>query len=162
MYKNKKKKIAIICAMAIVAHETSKKKKNRKTWVKKWIEQRSEQSNVTLLKDLKENNPDDFKNYLRMDETDFTNLLELVAHRLKKQDTVMRKSISPAERLIATLRFLSTGNSYEDLKFSTKIAAQTLGHIIPETCLALYDVLKDKYMKVKYLIFIIITIKLPR
>jgi len=65
----------------------------------------------------------------------------------------MRKSISPAEHLIATLRFLSTGNSYEDLKFSTKIAAQTLGHIIPETCLALYDVLKDKYMKVKYLIF---------
>lgn len=75
MYKNKKKKIAIICAMAIVAHETSKKKKNRRTWVKKWIEQRSEQSNVTLLKDLKENNPDDFKNYLRMDDTDFTNLL---------------------------------------------------------------------------------------
>lgn len=73
----------------------------------------------------------------------------------------MRKSISPAERLIATLRFLSTDNSYEDLKFSTKIAAQTLlGHIIPETCLALYDVLKDKYMKVKYLILIII--KLPR
>ena len=75
MYKNKKKKIAIICAMAIVAQETSKKKKNRKTWVKKWIEQRSQQSNVTLLKDLKENNPDDFKNYLRMDDTDFTNLL---------------------------------------------------------------------------------------
>jgi hypothetical protein len=76
----------------------------------------------------------------------------------------MRKSISPAERLIATLRFLSTGNSYEDLKFSTKIATQTLGHIIPETCLALYDVLKDKYMKVKiYLIFIIIIIiKLAR
>lgn len=68
---------------------------------------------------------------------------------MKKQDTVMRKSISPAERLIVTLRFLSTGNSYEDLKFSTKIAAQTLGHIIPETCLALYDVLKDKYIKVK-------------
>lgn len=83
-------------------------------------------------------------------------IIELVGHRLKKQDTAMRKSISPEERLIATLRFLSTGNSYEDLKFSTKIAAQTLGHIIPETCLALYDVLKDKYMKVKYLIFIIL------
>ncbi|CAI6376281.1 unnamed protein product [Macrosiphum euphorbiae] len=94
--------------MAIVAHEISKKKKNRKTWVKKWIEQRSEQSNVTLVstKGFKKKNPDDFKNYLRMDDTDFTNLLELVAHRLKKQDTVMRKSISPAERLIATLRFL--------------------------------------------------------
>lgn len=74
----------------------------------------------------------------------------------------MRKSISPEKRLIATLRFLSTGNSYEDLKFSTKIAAQTLGHIIPETYMAIYDVLRDKCMKVNYLIFIIIIIKLPR
>lgn len=51
------------------------RKKKSKNMGKKWIEQRSEQSNVTLLKDLKENNPDDFKNYLRMDDTDFTNLL---------------------------------------------------------------------------------------
>lgn len=69
----------------------------------------------------------------------------------------MRKSIPPEKRLIATLRFLSTGNSYEDLKFSTKIAAQTLGHIIPETCLAIYDVLKDKYMKVKYLLLLLLS-----
>lgn len=52
-----------------------KKTKNRKTWVKKWIKQRSQRSNVTLLKDLKENNPDNFKNYLRMDDTGFTYLL---------------------------------------------------------------------------------------
>jgi len=59
----------------LLRRKLQKKKKKRKTWVNKWIEQRSEQSNVTLLKDLKENNPDDFKNYLRMDDTDFTNLL---------------------------------------------------------------------------------------
>jgi len=42
MYKNKKKKIAIICAMAIVVQETSKKTKNKsKNMGKKWIEQRN-------------------------------------------------------------------------------------------------------------------------
>ncbi|KAH1010963.1 hypothetical protein HUJ04_000413 [Dendroctonus ponderosae] len=59
----------------------------------------------------------------------------------------MRQAITHEERLIATLRFLATGRSYEDLKFSTCIAAQTLGQLIPETCQAIYNVLKVKYMK---------------
>lgn len=58
----------------------------------------------------------------------------------------MRQAIPSEERLIATLRFLATGRSYEDLKFSTGIAAQTLGYIIPETCKAIFDVLKKDYL----------------
>lgn len=60
----------------------------------------------------------------------------------------MRECISPEERLVATLRFLATGRNYEDLKFTTRIAAQTLGGIIPETCQIIYENLKDEYMKV--------------
>lgn len=60
----------------------------------------------------------------------------------------MRESIPAEERLIVTLRYLATGRSYEDLKFSCGIAAQTLGYIIPETCKIIYEVLKYKYMKV--------------
>ncbi|KAL4156128.1 hypothetical protein QTP88_000163 [Uroleucon formosanum] len=56
--------------------------------------------------------------------------------------TIMRQAIPAEERLIAT------GKSYEDLKFSTGIAAQTLGSIIPETCKAIYEILQDTYMKV--------------
>jgi hypothetical protein len=44
----------------------------------------------------------------------------------------MRNSIIAEERLTATLRYLATGNSYEDLKFSTGISPQSLGKIIPE------------------------------
>jgi hypothetical protein len=50
----------------------------------------------------------------------------------------MSLSISPHERLTVTLRFLATGRSHEDLKFRTLISAQSLGHIIPETCEAIY------------------------
>ncbi|VEN44318.1 unnamed protein product [Callosobruchus maculatus] len=45
----------------------------------------------------------------------------------------MRQSISPHERLTATLRFLATGRSYEDLEFSVAISPQALGQVIPET-----------------------------
>ncbi|KAJ8728800.1 hypothetical protein PYW07_006496 [Mythimna separata] len=59
----------------------------------------------------------------------------------------MRQAISPHERLCATLRFLASGMSYEELKFPTVISPQRLGVIIPETCKAILTVLKD-YMKV--------------
>jgi hypothetical protein len=57
----------------------------------------------------------------------------------------MRQAITPHERLTATLRFLATGISYEDLKFSTIMSPQALGKIIPETCRAIYKVLKEYY-----------------
>ena len=41
---------------------------------------------------------------------------------IEKEGTILRKSISAHERLTATLRFLATGCSYKDLKFSTRIA----------------------------------------
>ena len=85
---------------------------------------------------------EDYKNYLRMDNSCFAHLLDLISPTIKKQNTLMRDGIPPEQRLIATLRFLATGRSYEDLKFSCKISPQLLGKIIPETCKAIYEVLR--------------------
>jgi len=115
-------------------------------------------SDITLLRELEENNPDDYKNYLRMDSKDFQFLLELIGPKIRKQDTVMRAAISAEERLIATLRFLATGRSYEDFKFSTCISAPSLSFIIPETCKAIFEALKMDYMKVIIHISIFITL----
>ena len=62
----------------------------------------------------------------------------------------MRDAFSAEERLSATLRFLATRESYKDLKFNTVISPQLLG-IIPEVCTAIYEELKGKYLKVKFL-----------
>jgi hypothetical protein len=91
---------------------------------------------MQLLRELRENNPDDFRNYLRMNDTTFDHLLNMVKPYVTKQNTVMRASVSPEERLIATLRFLAAGRS------STRIFAQALGYIIPETCKVIYEKLK--------------------
>lgn len=74
----------------------------------------------------------------------------MVTPMIKKEDTVMRNSISAHERLSVTLRFLATGRSYEDLKFSAIISPQALGKNIPETCEALYKVLRRDYFKVSH------------
>lgn len=84
-----------------------------------------------------------------MDEDSYLELLALISPLIKKSDTQMRSAITPHEKLTATLRFLATGRTYENLKFTTIISPQALGRIIPETCEALYSVLKTDYLTVK-------------
>jgi len=81
-----------------------------------------------------------------MDENGYLKLLLHITPLIKRQATVMRKSVSPHERLTVTLRFLVTGRSYEDMKFSTAISPASLS-IIPETC-AISEVLRNEYLKV--------------
>jgi hypothetical protein len=57
----------------------------------------------------------------------------------------MWQAITPHEGLTATLRFLATGRSYEDFKFSIIMSPQALGKTIPETCRVIYKVLKEYY-----------------
>ncbi|KAF9411120.1 hypothetical protein HW555_009982 [Spodoptera exigua] len=59
----------------------------------------------------------------------------------------MADSISAKQRLVVTLRFLATGNSYQDLKYSSLISQPMLSIIIPETCSAIYTCL-EHYIKI--------------
>jgi hypothetical protein len=90
-----------------------------------------------------------------MSEENFMILLEKVRPLIEKEDTVLRAAITAEERLAVTIRFLATGRSYEDLKFSAIISPQALGKIIPGTCKAIYSVLKNEYMKVNCLLYLI-------
>jgi hypothetical protein len=80
----------------------------------------------------------------------FGELLEMVTPFIEKEDTIMRNWTSHKKRLFATLRFLTTGLTFEDLKFVTEIAAQTLGKIVIETCEAVITVLKSNIKVIIY------------
>ncbi|KAB0800103.1 hypothetical protein PPYR_07983 [Photinus pyralis] len=150
MYKIRRKKCIAALCVAVQMNLTEEEKKKR-VWVKKWREDRNKFGHMPLLNELRLNFPDDFKNYLRMDPDTFKILLNLISPIISKQNTKLRESISAEERLMATLRYLATGRSFEDLKFSTGISSSALCQIIPETCKALYQVLKKEYMKVSHL-----------
>ena len=63
----------------------------------------------TLVQELRLLDMSAYKNYLRMDDASYQELLGLVTPILEKCDTVMRRAITPAEMLATTLRFLATG-----------------------------------------------------
>lgn len=71
-------------------------------------------------------------------------LLFRITPYIEKKDTVMRKAISPRMRLSATLRYLATGNSFQDLSFSTRIAPNTLSQVVMETVRAIISVLEEE------------------
>ena len=52
------------------------------------------------------------------------------------------------ERLSITLRYLVTGNTFEDLKFISAIAPHTIGKVVIETYEAIISYLHE-YIKVK-------------
>lgn len=130
----------------LLTHQTGKNRK--RFWVKEWLQDRESLSHMKLVKRLKNTSTEDLKNYLRMDEACFKKILKLVKPYLQRKNTVMRKAISAEERLLVTLRFLATGRTFEDLKYSAIISPQALGKIIPETCQCIYKALKKEYLKV--------------
>uniref|UniRef100_A0A6P7G4V8 Uncharacterized protein LOC114337679 n=1 Tax=Diabrotica virgifera virgifera TaxID=50390 RepID=A0A6P7G4V8_DIAVI len=83
-----------------------------------------------------------------MDENAFERLLHLVTPDIEKQNTVMRESISAKHRLIITLRFLATGNSYRSLMYEFRVSESTISKFVPEVCASIYKRLKDQYLKV--------------
>lgn len=141
--------ILLATAVALIVKTNSKK---RSRWTKDWLQKRNKYSHTNLLEELRLE-PRDWMNYLRMDTGTYEELLCQVAPLIIKKDTVMRVAITPHERLTATLRFLATGRTFEDMKFSVIISPQALSQIIPTTCQAIITVLKDQYMKVRKFIF---------
>jgi hypothetical protein len=106
----------IITIAAVILLATAikliKKRKwvNRRIWTRLWIKRRAvHHAHNALLQELTLEDPSAFRNFVRMDQQCFSELLELVTPHIRRHNTVMRDAIPPAERLSITLRFLATG-----------------------------------------------------
>ncbi|XP_030758575.1 putative nuclease HARBI1 isoform X2 [Sitophilus oryzae] len=151
MYSDEQIKAAALLGLILLRRRQNRRRRYRKKrtiWVRKWIQNRSRYGATnTLLKELREGDEAFYKNFLRLSSNDFDYLLEKITPLIQKKDTFMRKAITLAERLVVTLRYLATGDSFQSLMYLFRIPTNTLSQIIPEVCKAIYDVLKDDYLK---------------
>lgn len=132
--------LAIILAFSVPNKRVSRK---RKRWVKQWISKRRQYTHLNVINEVQLSDPKDFNNYFRMNIDIYNQLLCMVAPFITKKNTNMRESISANERLAVTLRYLATGRTFEDLKFSSIISPTTISLIVIETCQAIITVLKN-------------------
>ena len=102
----------------------------------------------TLLAGLQLEDECNYKDYLRMTSENFEEIFQLIKDDIRKENTKMREPIPPRLKLAATIRFLSTGESYKSFSFQFRIHNSTLSLFVPEVCQAIFNRQKEKYMKV--------------
>jgi len=102
---------AKLAAAVYVTLTINKKRKiKRKCWVKKWVRRRDQQGAYTqLISELQLEDAQQFRNFTRMSAVEVQSLVNRLGPVIGKQDTAMRNAISVEERVIVTLRFLTTG-----------------------------------------------------
>lgn len=87
-----------------------KRKKERKCWSKKWLLRRSRLGvSNTLLRELRLENVDDYRRYMRIDPGTFDELHDMIRLKISRMDTNFRNCIPSDTRLELTLRYLATG-----------------------------------------------------
>lgn len=79
-------------------------KKNRRMWVHPIVNERQTKGHFyTLFAEIREDE-DKYFNYTRMSMGSFNELLGCIKEKITKENTRMRSSIPPEEKLIVTLR----------------------------------------------------------
>lgn len=104
-----------LASLLVLRRRRRRREKNteRSCWTKPWVSRRKDLGVYsTLLRELSGEDPETFRQYHRVTIDQFHEILNVVAPLIVKQDTIMRESIKPGERLAATLRFLATGKVF--------------------------------------------------
>uniref|UniRef100_A0A336LXM2 CSON004584 protein n=1 Tax=Culicoides sonorensis TaxID=179676 RepID=A0A336LXM2_CULSO len=140
--------VVFAASFLLLNEEESEETPARTKWVADWVKKRKEFGCYqNLMAELRLESPILFKNFIRMSGETFDLLEQLVSPIISKKITPMREPISAGERLALTLRYLATGESFSSLQYIFRIPQSTISSIIPEVCDAIYQVLKDEYLK---------------
>ena len=100
--------------------------RHRRFWVREVLKRRRQQSQYHILvQELQLHDREYFFKYLRMSPERFEHLLKLVAPFIQKKKCRSREPISPAERLVITIRYLATGDSQQSQAFNFRIGKKT-------------------------------------
>lgn len=146
-----KAKRLLLCAAALLIIKKKQQKRRKKIWAQPCF-QREQHENLSTTHTLTSSPNQDYVNdSFRVPASIFNDLLDKITPIISRQSTKFRQAISARSRLEATLRYLATGESYASLQYITKISRHSLGVIVPETCDAIYSVLKAHYLKVSHL-----------
>ncbi|XP_067126316.1 uncharacterized protein [Centruroides vittatus] len=94
-------------------------------------------------------NEGDLLNFYRcIDKNIFDELLSKIGPLITCKNTTYRKSISPAEQLALTLRFLAHGGEQQICALNYRIGVSTTHNIVKRVCNAIWTVLSSEYLKI--------------
>ncbi|KAH7981292.1 hypothetical protein HPB49_022942 [Dermacentor silvarum] len=103
-----------LAAMAVVLSEIDEDfdlfPRKRSCWRKDWMGRKELGVQNLLYEELLKTDLDEYRRLLRVSREQFLQLLSRVDPRIRREDTVMRRSISAETRLQVTLRYLASAD----------------------------------------------------
>ena len=137
--------------MALLLDEEEQERKNKRPsfiWTRSWLlHRRNDGAFHKIFKELKEEDSDGFKGYVRMHVDHFDELVHLLSPLLLKKDTNMRECIKPEEMCCVTLRYLASGESFRSLEYQFRISKKAISYIVQDVSLAIIKTLGKEYLK---------------
>ena len=147
-----RRKRAAACLLIINLLEECTEDGSGESWwkrgrIREWIKRRNEREMLKLVEELRVEDTAAYKEMLRMNCETFEEILTAIEPEITKHQVVGRhKVISPAARLILTLRFLATGETFRSLHFQFRMGKSNISYIVREVCRAIYSVLGARYI----------------
>lgn len=149
-------KVKALALLLLDEDENDDEKTERQYWVRPWVAKRAEFGLYhSLFSELQEDEKA-FKEFLRMDVSQFELLVGKLAAKLTKEDTIMRPCIKPHEMVYVALCYLASGESFRSMQFQFRIGRKTISEIVIDVCTAIIEILGPDHLntprsKVKWL-----------
>lgn len=87
-------------------------------WVKNYLKTR----HFGIIDDLQLDEDILFRNFTRMSRSNFYSILQIIEPEIKKQNTRFREAVPAKIRMLITLRYLATGDSFSSLMNLFKVS----------------------------------------
>ncbi|XP_067123185.1 uncharacterized protein [Centruroides vittatus] len=100
----------------------------------------------TLIPRLRSLDREYYFDFLRMSPEKFDELLNKLGPKISKQNTRWRDSIPASDRLAVTLRYLASGETFRSLSYSFRMGRSTVGKIVKETCVCIWEELAEDFV----------------
>ena len=108
--------------IAFTYDEEKRKRRTCEIWVKHWIGRRHYFGLYDqLMVELRKENQQFFKNFLRMKPDIFDELLERINPAINKQFTRCRAPLEPGLKLVVTMRHLAVESSHSAMHYGWRV-----------------------------------------
>ena len=150
-FSNMMSNVQSIAAIALLLDDEDEEKENvqeRSQWVRPWIARRKpDGAFYTIFQELKQEDAEGFRGYVRLNTTSFEKLVKLLAPSLLKKDTVMQECIKAEEMCCVALRYFASGESFRSLEYQFRISRKAISYTVKQVAAAIIKILGETYLK---------------